>query len=75
MSTTTTASSKAAAALVRQRWAKRSVEKICQHCQKPFKGDATQAYCGPRHQQAAAAKRWRERNKLRPAGEEAGTGA
>lgn len=62
---------KAAASLARQRWAQRTIDKLCEHCGKAFRGDATQAYCSKRHQESAAAKRWRERRRTASVGTEA----
>lgn len=55
--------SKAARALARRRWAKRNVEKVCPFCEQPFLGDLKQIYCTPAHQNAAGAKRYRERQR------------
>lgn len=54
---------KAASALAKRRWAKRDVEKTCPFCGRRFKGDGKQVYCTPAHQNAAAARRFRERRQ------------
>jgi len=59
--------SKAARALARKRWAKRDVKKVCPFCERSFLGDPRQIYCMPAHQNAAAAKRFRERRRQAPA--------
>jgi hypothetical protein len=58
--------STAARALARRRWAKRKEDKVCPFCEQPFKGDSRQVYCTPAHQNAAAAKRFRERRRPTP---------
>lgn len=52
-----------AAALARRRWAKRDIEKTCPFCEQPFKGVREQVYCTPKHQQAAAAQRLRDKRR------------
>lgn len=54
---------KAASALAKRRWAKRGIEKVCPFCSRRFKGDGKQVYCTPAHQNAAAARRFRERHR------------
>lgn len=65
--------STSARALARRRWAKAKREpKTCLFCGIVFQGSEKQVYCTPPHQNAAAAKRFRERRR-RPAGGEGAT--
>ena len=60
--------SKAAKALARLRWAKAKREpKICAFCGIVFSGSEKQVYCAPAHQNAAAAKRFRDKRRAQPA--------
>lgn len=56
--------SQEAAALARLRWAKAKREtKVCPFCGQEFSGTEKQVYCRSSHQNAAAAKRWREKRR------------
>lgn len=62
----TSTMNKAAASLAKLRWAKRDVEKVCLFCGRTFRGVPEQLYCTPKHQNAAAAQRQREKHRAAP---------
>lgn len=56
--------SREARKLARLRWAKAKREpKVCPFCDQAFSGTETQVYCTPAHQNAAAARRFRDKRR------------